>query len=273
MRSLLLLASGVTLAACGAMDPANPEQAIPPGGASDRVTNTIDEVAADMTEAHEGFPRGVLTNGGEAWEWVYHPRVGYGADVPPGWDATVPWGQVYADTSGAPTAGTRFQLRNMQQWMLRRSDSAWVLLVDVPDDLAGANYAEDFRNDANVPAGIRHEPGALGGGISASIQDGYNFHFFAKQRAGIDPGEVAGMYSVFEARLLPGQAPAAYAPALIASGGGDYWKATDSEWDQWTTNGDWAIGRFKYLTPEWRSFNAHTLDEETIRKYPPPPVQ
>ena len=236
------------------------------------VENTLAEVIADMDGAHEGFPRGVLADGGDAWAWVYHPRVGYGNDLPAGWNATVPWGQVYADTSGTPTAGTRFQLRGMQQWMLRRADSTWVLVVDVPDDLAGANYAEDFQNDANVPAGLRREPDSLGGGISAAIQDGYNFHFFAKDRAEIDPDDVAGMYSVFEARLLPGQAPAAYAPALIASGGGDYWEATDSAWDQWTTNGDWAIGRFKYLTPEWRSFNAHTLDAETLRRYPPPPV-
>lgn len=249
--------------------PAPPE---PPVPEAVDVPNALDIVIADMDGAHEGFPRGVLTDGGEAWSWVYHPRVSYGNTLPEGWDATIPWGQVYADTAGGGASGVRFQIRNLRQYLFSRADSTWSLISDTPDDIDGANYAEDFQDDDNVSAEIRaaSADGIDGGGITAAIQTGYNFHFFARGRARIDPDDVGGMWSVFEARIAPGQSGSAYQPALLASGGGDYWEATDSEWDQWKTNGDWAIGRFKYLTAGWRPFNAHTLDAETLRRFPPP---
>ena len=235
------------------------------------VPHALDDVIADMAGAHEGFPRGVITDGGAAWEWVYRPRVGYGNDLPAGWDATIPWGQVYADSLGGRTAQARFQIRNLRQYMLSRADSTWRLIAAEDDDIAGANYAEDFQNDANVPAGLRRE---ASGGISAAVADGYNFHFFARNRVRVDPDDVGGMYTVFEARLLPGtRIEPGGSSHLLADAGGDYWLDTAAAWDQWTTNGDWAIGRFKYLTPDWRHFSAHTLDAATLRRYPPPGLE
>ena len=254
------------------MDPADRvdrKQVTPPDGEAGRVANTLDEVAADMTAAHEGFPRGVRTDGGEAWSWVYHSRLSYGNDMPADWGATVPWGQVYVDTSGRSAEGVRFQVRNLRQYYLSEADSTWRLLTDLPDDIAGANYLETFADDENAAADIRSEVGN-GGGISATVPDNFNFHFFPRDRAEIDPADIAGMWSVFEGRILPGQAAEAYQPLLLANVGGDYWESTTAEWDDFKTNGDWGIGRFKYLDADWHSFNAHTLDEATLRAYPPP---
>ena len=274
LSTAALLAAALTAASCQQSDsataPQPPVEQFVTVEAGTRIPNTLDDVIDDMTGAHEGAPRGVPADGGVAWAWVYRPRIGYGNEPPAGWNATIPWGQVYADDSGARTTQARFQIRNMRQYMLSRADSTWRLIAAEPDSIAGANYAEDFVDDANVPAGIEPEPDR-GGGISASVADGYNFHFFARSRVEIDPTDVAGMYSVFEVRLLPGtQIHPDGNSHLLASGGGDYWESLSAPWDQWTTNGDWAIGRMRYITPDWQSVNAHTLDAATLRRYPPP---
>ena len=243
---------------------------VPEPPAVDVDAAALQTVIDDMSEPHEGFPRGVIENGGSAWDWVYRPRVGYGNDLPDGWDATIPWGQVYADTSGLASPDTRFQIRRLRQYMLSKSDRAWSLVVDEPNEIAGANYAEDFQEDDSVDADLRREGVSAGGGISANIIPAHNFHFFARSRVRVDPRDVAGMLTVFEARLVPGTPRPEGSSHLLASAGGDYWESLAAQWDQWRTNGDWAIGRFKYLTPEWQLFSAHTVDEEILRRTPPP---
>lgn len=228
--------------------------------------NDATTFADDMHADHEGHPRGFsYVDVIDPLAWILNPRVN-GDGLPPGdWSAIVPWGQVYADTTVAAAgdanpAGVRFQLRNMQQWILRKSTMRWERLSQT-DALAGANYAEDFQEDLSVEADIRDES-ANGGGISATVVDGTNFHFFPADRSAIDPDDIAEVWSLFEGRLIgdEGTDPAAFADSrLIADVGGDYWTTVTAEWDQWKTNGDWAIGRFKYLTPDWQVFNAHTL--------------
>ena len=228
--------------------------------------NTAAAFASDMSGAHEGFPRGFdyapdVSNG---LAWILHPRVGYGRDMPVGWNALIPWGQVYADTvkgrGPANPPGVRFQLRNLQHWVRSKSTGQWRRVYQL-DDITGANYAESFQEDANIPADIR--PASDGGGITATITDGYNFHFFGRDRVEADRRDIADVWACFEGRLVlePGADPALLDSArLIASAGGDYWLNVSTPWDQWKTNGDWAIGRFKYLTPEWQAFNAHTVE-------------
>ena len=41
-------------------------------------------------------------------------------------------------------------------------------------------------------------------------------------------------------------------------------------WDQWTTNGDIGIGRFRFLTADWQTFNMHTASDSVLRANPPP---
>lgn len=56
----------------------------------------------------------------------------------------------------------------------------------------------------------------------------------------------------------------------LFSAGADYWQRVDSEWDQWKTNGDIGIGRFRFIKNEWQVFNMHTLTDEQLRDNPPP---
>ena len=266
MRYLLIFLLACLIACTE--NPTTPTATEPPE-LSPTTLNTLETVIADMAEGHEGYARGVNYNGGEAWSWVYHPRIGYGNTPPDGWNAFIPWGQVYADTSGATAENVRFELRNLQGWYLSKSDNEWHQWSG-PDPIIGANYAEDFANDENVEADIRL---TVDSGISSTIVDGYNFHFFHENRVEIDPEDIAGVWTFFEGRLVqddPAGPDNRATARLLASVGGDYWLNRAAAWDQWTTNGDMGIGRFKYLTPEWRAFNMHTLTPEQLRQNPPP---
>lgn len=230
--------------------------------------NSLEIIWDDMHQPHEAIPSGVPTT----MDWRLAPRLSYGNQPPGDWNAMIPWGQVYAVEGETYSAeNTRFQIRNLQTWYLSKSTNTWNLWIK-SSDIVGANYAEDFQNDVNIPADIRSE--SNGGGISASLQAGYNFHFWtAGNRIEIDPDDIAGVWSAMESRLILADSskPDDRAEArLLFSAGADYWERVDSEWDQWKTNGDIGIGRFRFIKNEWQVFNMHTLTEEQLRDNPPP---
>ncbi len=243
-------------------DPSDGEQQENP------LSTELQLVLEDMTQPHEGKPKGVLDTDG----WGTNPRVGYGNTPPDGWNAVLPWGQVYTDEQGNESTNTRFQIRNLQLWYLSKTDDSWKKWSS-SSDISGANYAEDFQNDTNIPADIRDENGN-GGGISSTLIEGYNFHFWDNTgRVVIDPDDIAGIWASLESRLIVNDSnePDDRSEArLMMSAGADYWENTTVQWDQWKTNGDIFIGRFRYLTSEWQTFHAHTLTETQLKDNPPP---
>lgn len=257
------------LAASQANSAADPVPSSPAFAVAAGTRSSVNNIVQDMLYDHEGLPRGIYYNGEPSLYWVSHARVGMGNSMPAGWSAFIAWGQIYADRSGITAPNTRFQLRRLWGYYLSRRTGTWQRL-QATNDIAGSNYAEDFANDANVPADIRYEPS---GGISSTVPAGYNFHFFPQGRVSIDPNDIAGIWTCFEARLVLNNpnGPDDRANAhLLGSVGADYWKDLSAPWDQWKTNGDVGIGRFKYLTNDWRVFNMHTLTEAQLRQNPPP---
>lgn len=232
-------------------------------------SNSLDIAVADMQGVHEGYPRGIYDNGNPALSWVSYPRLSYGNDMPKDWSAFITWGQVYADRSGITAENTRFQVRSLVGWYLSKKTGRWRQLQGT-NEFTSANYAEDFQNDLSVEADVREEPS---GGISSTVAEGYNYHFFARRRVDIDPDDIAGIWTTFQARLVlddPNGIDDRDQAHLIANVGADYWLNKTAGWDQWKTNGDVGIGKFKYITKTWRSFNMHTLTEEQFRNNPPP---
>ncbi len=259
---LLLFFTSLILVSC------HPSKEEPPGKTGEGAINTLQLIRDDMTRLHEGYPRGVsLTTG-----WAEGPRVGWGNDPPADWNAMIPWGQIYADSRGNPAVNVRCQIRNMQAWYLSKKDDQWKKWV-LTSRIEGANYAEDFQNDVNIPADIRQEGPEAGISVPPPPQ-GYNFHFWSGEgRIVMDPLDIAGVWVSMEARLIradeqqPDDRPAA---RLLFSAGADYWQSPTAAWDQWKTNGDIAIGRFRYLTSDWQAFNMHTLSEMQLQSNPPP---
>lgn len=221
----------------------------------------------DMTQPHAAYPHGVPDN----LHWSYGPAIGYGNKPPQDWTAMTTWGQVYAPyyQSGQQPRNTRFQIRNLQSWYLSKRDNQWHRWQR-SSNLNGANYREDFSGDVNITANIRREQE----GISSTIPPNYNFHFWVEDgRVTIDPTDVAGVWSSVEARLIldnPKRRDDRSKARMMMSVGADYWKSLTAQWDQWTTNGDIAIGRFRFITNDWQQFHMHTLTEQQIRDNPPP---
>lgn len=226
--------------------------------------NSLETILYDMTGQHEGSPSGVPAS----YDWAKGPRMGMGND-PGAFRALMAWGQVYEDAEGNPATNTRVQLRNMKAYVLSKKDGAW-RVVQESVSVDGAAYREDFVADVNKPADVRAEAE----GVSVKLEPNYNFHYWPTSgRTEIDPTDIAGIFTTMQARLIvddenkPDDRDKA---RYLLSMGADYWLDLTTQWDQFKTNGDVAIGKFKYVTPEWQAFNMTSLSEEELRKNPPP---
>lgn len=229
--------------------------------------NSIETIIYDMTSTHEGTPSGLPLD----LHWVREPRVGMGHDTE-GFKAMTAWGQVYEAAEGNPATNTRVQIRNIQAYMLSEQDGKWHLLHS-SKKVDGAAYREDFVDDVHKPADIRHD---TEDSVSVKLEPGYNYHFWpAGDRAVIDPNDIAGIFTTVQARLViddPQQPDDRSKARYLLNVGGDYWQSVDAQWDNWTTNGDIGMGKFKYLTSKWQAFNMTTLSPSEIRQNPPPIV-
>jgi hypothetical protein len=226
---------------------------------------TLNEIINDMILPHEGLPHGVPSN----FNWQSKPRVG--ATAPgAGWTAAIAWGQVYEWAGGNTATNTRIQIKDLAMFYLSKKDNNWHLLQSAVS-VSGANYVEDFAGDVNKPANIRVE---AGGSISTTCGNGNNFHFWPNSgRITIPKDDVAGCFVTVKARLIVNDAnlpddrdKAKY----LMSVGGDWWESLTAVWDNWKTNWDIGIGRFRFITSEWKSFNMYSVHADTIRNNPPP---
>ncbi len=227
--------------------------------------NSIATIIYDMSPPHEGMPQGVPTN----LNWASGPRVGMG-DNPKGFKAMTAWGQLYEAATGNPATNSRVQIKNIKAYMLSKQDGKWHLLQR-SKKVDGAAYREDYTGDVNKPANIRYHKN---GSVSVKAGQGYNFHFWcANGRASVDSNDIAGIFTTVQARLIidnPQQADDRSKARYLLSMGGDYWLSLTAKWDNWTTNSDIGIGKFKYVTTRWQAFNMVTLSPTEIRQNPPP---
>lgn len=236
-----------------------------PGLQPANAQNSIDEIINDITLPHEGRPHGVPSN----YDWALKPRRG-AVQPPEGWTAMIAWGQLYEWINGNPAINTRVQLKDMEAYYLSKTDGTWHLLQK-DARVSGSAYVEDFAGDVNKPADIRTEKS---GGISVTAGDGYNFHFWpSKGRTKFPQNDVEACFVTLLARLIlddPNGVDDRADAKYVLSVGGDWWLSLTAPWDNWKTNADIGIGRFKFVTTEWKSFNLITASEKTVRNNPPP---
>ena len=226
---------------------------------------SLDEIIGDMTLPHEGLPHGVPVS----YNWQAKPR--RGAPEPgQGWTAAIAWGQVYEWANGSPATNVRIQIKDLAMYYLSKKDNKWHLLQSSVR-VSGANYVEDFAGDVNKSADIRFESD---GSISTTCGKGYNFHFWpGSGRVKIPVNDVAGCYVTVKARIIMNDKNGTddrKEAKYLMSVGGDWWESLTAPWDNWKTNWDIGIGRFRFITPEWKSFNMYSVPDDTIRKNPPP---
>ncbi|MBD2248419.1 hypothetical protein [Nostoc sp. FACHB-888] len=231
---------------------------------SPKLINSIATIIEDMQPPHEEMPRGVP----KSYDWAIKPRVG--SKNPKKFKAMTAWGQLYEAVQGNPATNTRVQIKNIKAYYLSKSDGKWYLLQS-STKVEGKAYKEDFSGDMNKTADIRYESD---GSVTAKAGNSYNFHFWpANGRATINSDDVRGMFTTVQARLIidnPKKDDDRSQARYLLSMGGDYWLDLDAKWDNWTTNEDFGIGKFKYVTTEWQAFNMITLPQGQIRENPPP---
>ena len=224
------------------------------------------DLLGDMFLAHEGTPHGVPAEYG----WQRRPARTYGINIPQGWDAVVAWGQVYAEASqpnpDVDFPQARVHLKDLQLYIYSK-DSAWILVQDYQDPI-GAMYTEDLEDYSperpyDKPAEIRKE---AGGGISVTAGSGYQFHFFTPKKDTIDPDDIGGVFVVCKARLI-GTENYGELPKYLVNIGGDWYRSEAAEHTtDLANNNDIALGRFKYVTPEWQYFIMHTFSRERVKE-------
>ncbi|HVW11324.1 MAG TPA: hypothetical protein VHC90_22215 [Bryobacteraceae bacterium] len=235
------------------------------GSSSSGSTDVAAAISGDMTGSNEGHPHGVPLS----YDWANGPAMEMGNNSS-GWQAMTAWGVVYVASQGNPATNTRVNIRNVQTWFLSKSKGTWTMLqnTSTPD---GAAYLEDFSGDTSKAADVRQEPD---GTISVTAGNGYNFHFYPDPRASINPNDIGGFVTIFEARLIVGDSslPDDRSTAnYLAGAGGDYYPALTGGWPGNTSyNPGIAIGKEKYVKTYWRSFAMTTVPASQLANNPPP---
>jgi hypothetical protein len=227
--------------------------------------NNLNTLLADMILPGEALPHGTVG------DWSMKPRLGMGVTPPSYMSAFMGWGQIYEVSTGNPGVNYRVNLRDMRTYALYKSDNQWHL-VQSSKGMQGSAYVENFAGDVHKPAGERTE---ADGSTSVTVGGGYNFHFWnSTGRVSLQSTNVKGLYTTFQARLIPNnfnQADDRAACRIIGSVGGDWWRDLNAQWAaDWSNNGDYAIGRFKFIRKEWQSYSAWAGDSTAFRSNPPP---
>lgn len=197
------------------------------------------------------------------------PKMGMGND-PKNFKAMAAWGQLYECDKGNSATNTRVQIKNIKAYILSKQDGKWHLLQS-STGVQGAAFREDFVGNANKPADVRTEPD---GSVSAKAGGGDNYHFWSPtSRGSINPNDLGGIFITVQARLIvddPRQRDDRSQASYLLNMAGDYWLNETAEWDNFKTNADIGMGKFKYVTTNWQAFNMTTLSPDQIRQNPPP---
>lgn len=248
--------------------------------ASNAAALTNGELYDEMRLPHDGYPHGVPHDyswyGGPGYRDLAFPTTVYEpvSAEPHTWNAYVPWGQVFEAEEGSSANNTRVQIKDIQAYYLSAADNRWHRTFFEPAPVGGF-YREDFAGDEAIAGSVRNE---ADGGISVIPGAGRVFHFFPGTRAVVDnPDDVLAIYGTYQARLVPDDPfkPDDRGSArFVANAGIDLWYDGGVGWDNFKTNGDTGISRFRYVTNDFQFFSAYSAKPGfDITAAPPPPAE
>lgn len=240
------------------------------GSGGSTATNVKQQLKDDMRLPHVGNLDGVP----DFYDWAHNPRVGMGNDgaASSGFNAATAWGQIYSSYGGSndPAPNTNVQVANLGLAVLSKSGTWSIIQRTITEGDRGIDagyFTSDFQGNITSP----ESPPQLADGTRTGHPNiKYNLHFFPQGRVNINNNDIAGIIAWFDARLVlrdPSGADDRANARYLAGAGGDYWQSLSAPWPN---NGDFAIGRHRWVTNDWQTFTAHTLTDAQIDANPPP---
>jgi hypothetical protein len=222
------------------------------------LTITIAEAVRHMKMPHEAIPYGVPAS----YSWRSQPIAG-GSD--PGardFRSMTGWGQIFR-ADGTKPISLRVSLRNLRTYVLTTSGN--LERVQSENSFDGAQFVTDYKGNQHTQANIGRD---AQGNIDVTTNPFAAFHFWpTSPRAAINPQAVRGVIVTLEAKIdpEPGSTDTKLSKRLVLSVGADYWLAMDSNWDNYRTNRAIGVGRFEYITTQWKCFTMTTITREDAR--------
>jgi len=256
----------------------------------DGLVLSLEDVVNDMfVNSNEGIAHGTGS------DWAKKPCFGKYTDQPyafDNWTEVLTWGQVYASNHNnecrprpddpnetkncvhhelcSPDKNfpnIRVHIKDLELYIYKK-DNTWerldhTALVDKSHPgQYGHSYVEDFDGDVNKPADIQFEPE---GGISVQAGSGWNFHFWGNgKKLDYEKLGLKGIFVVCKARLIGVEGD--QDPKYLLNVGADHIRSDGlKDWGG-ASNISVALGRFKYVTPEWQYFTMHAFATKAVAK-------
>lgn len=211
---------------------------------------------ADMVQPAETVPvdgRGLQYE----HEWIHRGRVNLGNE-PGRFRAILPW-SVVMEAPGNRVRKARIEIRDMQLLIQSRRTGQWHKLI-ASNPLAGGSFSKDFGK--NLRKG-NLEIEQVDGVSTISTDRDHVAHFWPKNgRRHIDPEDIGSILVRAEARMNPEDYGSG--ARFVMNVAADYWLDRSAPWDNYRTNGDAGVGRFKNLTEDWRKFYMTTLNPDQL---------
>jgi Bacterial Ig domain len=233
------------------------------GGTSTN-SSVASQIAGDMTGGNEGSPHGVPSS----YDFYYGPWVGEGNNIAPN-TAIEWWGGLYVGPNGNPATNTLVNIRACALYWLSASTGKWTAVNFTPQQIDSDFYSEDWTVDYGTSVPMRIESD---GSFSISTVAGKVAHFYAPYpRIPVNNSDLGGVVAILEARLILNNANGtddrSIASFLLDTGADPYPSTTGPGIEN---NPNIGLGKFKYVTTNWRSFAMTTMTQSQLQNNPPP---
>ncbi len=232
-----------------------------PAGAGDASKLTSALLLANQTGKHEGWMKGVP----HYYSWAPGPETNYKY---PQADSCLGWGEAYLDEAGPTTSNTRVAFKDIEIWVLSKSEGKWKRIAgpSAPDINA---YPVDFQGN---PKGADLTQGADGMQQVKVTDDAFNAHFWAVGGSTpCDLTDVEAVTSFFQARGVVDDAskPADIdAAKLLVASGVDYRQGGATG----QVIGSLGLGKAVHVTKDWQYITVTNATKEQLAAHPFPAV-
>ncbi len=212
--------------------------------------NPIQTMTEDMNLPHEAYPHGC--------PWCTHATVS-NMFPPLGFTYMTAWAVLFEEVNGSRSVNTRIQVRNLKTYLLHKDTMEWEEAPRV-DSIFADSYPEWEFGGICEEIDKRVEST---GGVSIKMKLGQMVELLpGAGRAMVSP-DVIAVYVIAEARLIPDDRRKPYDLYLakyVMAVGGDWWiDEGQTPSSGGVNNPGIGFGRFKKITPQWRTFSMSTM--------------